>query len=443
MTITKEQANEIGLEAYIYLYPLVTMEITRRLCTNIEPGKIPGFGPMNIFSHLRTFPDADFKTVVRPNFDTLYSIAWLDLTTEPMIVSAPDTNGRYYMLPMLDMWSDVFAVPGQRTSGTEACHFAVVPPDWTGKLPVEVEKIQAPTPYVWIIGRTQTNGTKDYPAVHKVQDGYKVRPLSLWGKEEIESPQVKIDPTVDMKTPPLDQINNMSADAYFKYASELMKLHPPHLSDWSTLARLKLIGIEPGKSFEFNQLDTPIQEALEKVPSEAVAKIKAKVPTIARIVNGWSMNTDTMGVYGNYYLKRAIVTMVGLGANQPEDAIYPLNVTDANGQPIDGKNKYVLSFKKEELPPVEAFWSVTMYDADGFQAANQLNRFAIGDRDELKYNDDGSLDIYIQHESPGSDLESNWLPAPIGILGVTMRLYAPKVEALDGRWNPPPIKLVP
>jgi hypothetical protein len=153
------------------------------------------------------------------------------------------------------------------------------------------------------------------------------------------------------------------------------------------------------------------------------------------------MNTDTMGVYGNYYLKRSIVAMAGLGANQVDDAIYPLNVADADGKPVVAENKYVLSFKKAELPPANAFWSLTMYDAEGFQVANTINRFAIGDRDALKFNPDGSLDLYIQHESPGSDKEGNWLPAPkSGALGLTMRLYAPKPEALDGRWNPPAIK---
>ncbi|MCC3244310.1 DUF1254 domain-containing protein [Methylocystis sp. WRRC1] len=440
--VSEQEAYEIGKEAYIYLYPLVTMDVTRKVMTNIEAGKKPGAGPMNEFSHVREYPPADFRDVVRPNFDTLYSIAWLDLTREPIIMSAPDTKGRYYLLPLLDMWSDVFAAPGKRASGTAAASFAITPQNWRGKLPKGVERIDAPTPYVWVIGRTQTNGPKDYDAVHAIQDGYRLTPLSRWGKA-VKPAAAKIDPDVDMKTPPLDQVNNMPASKFFSYAAELLKVNPPHVTDWSQIARLKRIGIEPGKSFDVEKSDPAVKRALEKARADSLAEMAAKVTTLARVVNGWQMNTDTMGVYGDYYLKRAIIAQQGLGANQPEDAIYPFNLADGEGKPLKGENNYVLRFAKSELPPVGAFWSLTMYDDQGFQIANPLNRFAIGDRDPLKYNADGSLDIYIQHASPGPDKEANWLPAPAsGGANITMRLYAPKPEALDGRWAPPAVKRI-
>ena len=436
--VSEKEAYEIGVEAYIYLYPLVEMDVTRRQLTNIEAGKMFGRGPMNTFSHARTFPPAEFREVVRPNFDTLYSSGWLDLTKEPVIVSVPDTQGRYYLLPMLDMWTDVFASPGKRTTGTEAGHFAVVPPGWKGTLPHGVERIDAPTPYVWIIGRTQTNGPKDYQAVHKVQDGYKMTPLLQWGKAP-KPVTVKIDTTVDMKTPPLEQVNKMPAGKYFAYAAELLKGNPTHVTDQPTVARMKRIGIEAGKSFDFSKADLAVKRALERAAADGLKLMYAKIPTLARVVNGWQMNTDTMGVYGTYYLKRAIVALIGLGANLPEDAIYPQNLADSDGKSLDGAHKYVLRFKKEELPPAGAFWSVTLYDKDGFQVANSLNRFAIGDRDGLKLNADGSLELYIQRESPGADKEPNWLPVPAGPFNLTMRVYAPRVEALDGRWAPPPV----
>lgn len=437
---TEQELAAIAVEAYHYFYPLVTMDVTRRVTTNYATGIKPAMGPANQFSHLRTFPTADFKEVVRPNFDTLYSSGWVDLRKEPVIVSVPNTDGRYYLLPMLDMWSDVFASPGKRTSGTAAGHFALVPQGWKGTLPPKVQRIDAPTPLVWIIGRTQTNGPADYKAVHQVQDGYRITPLSDWGKNSKPRKFVP-DSTVDMKTPPLVQVNTMPAGKYFSYAAELMKVNPPHLSDWSQVARLGRLGLVVGKSFDFEKAPPGVKVALEKATIEGLKQMKEKLPTLARVVDGWQMNTDTMGVYGNYYLKRAIVAMVGLGANQPEDAIYPLCVGDEDGKPLMGDKKYVLHFEASQLPPVEAFWSLTMYDAEGFQVANPLNRFAIGDRDALKYNNDGSLDLYIQAQSPGKDKESNWLPsADHGVLGITMRLYAPKKVALDGRWTPPAVK---
>jgi hypothetical protein len=221
-----------------------------------------------------------------------------------------------------------------------------------------------------------------------------------------------------------------------------MKINPPHVTDWSKVARLKRIGLEPGKSFDYQNLEPNIRQAFDKAAKDALKDMYAKIPTLARVVNGWQMNTDTMGAYGNYYLKRAIVALVGLGANQPDDAVYPLAASDANGKPLNGKNKYVLHFDKQELPPVGAFWSITMYDEVGFAVPNSINRCAIGDRDDLKYNADGSLDLYFQHANPGPGKESNWLPSPAsGTLGVTMRLYAPKPQILDGRWNPPAVRL--
>ena len=440
--ITEQEAHAIGVDAYLYFYPLVTMDITRKQFTNIEPGKEFGKGPMNMFVNVPAYPPADFKGVVRPNFDTLYSIAWLDLTKEPMIVSAPDTGGRYYLLPMLDMWTDVFASPGWRTTGTQAAQF----PRHAARLERNgsgghSRASTAPTPYVWIIGRTKTDGPADYDAVHKIQAGYKVTPLSRWGKAP-KPVTVKIDPSVDMKTPPKVQVDTMPAGKYFAYAAELLKLHPPHITDEPIIAQMKRIGIEPGKSFDFDKLDPAVKKALESAPEDAQQLMEWKVPTLARVANGWSMNTDTMGVYGNYYLKRAIVAQLGLGANLPEDAIYPLNLADEAGKPLDGANKYTIHFDKGATPPVNAFWSITLYDSDGFQVANALNRFAVSSWMPFKSNADGSLDLYFQNESPGKDKEANWLPAPKGPFNLTMRLYAPKSEALTGKWNPPPVTKV-
>ena len=428
-------AQAIAAEAYIYLYPLVLMEITCRQATSPAASNKPGFGPMGTFAHMREFPPGDFKAVVRPNYDTLYSSAWLDLRGGPVIVSVPDTNGRYYLLPMLDMWTDVFAVPGKRTTGTAAARYAVLPPGWRGRVPADAVPVQAPTSYAWIIGRTQTNGPADYPTVRRMQDGLSITPAEPGSTV----PAARAE-AVDTDTPPAAQVAAMTGDQFFRLGAELLELHPPHPTDWSVLARVTRIGLQHGQPFDYAALDTATRNAVEGAPASALRLMNDALPRMAPVVNGWQMNTDSMGVYGNNYLKRAIVALVGLGANPPEDAVYPVNLADASGQPVDGRNDYVLHFGKDELPPVAAFWSVTMYDPEGYPVPNPADRYAIGDRDDLRYNSDGSLDLYIQHESPGPDRAPNWLPAPLGApLGITMRLYAPAPQVIDRRWNPPPI----
>jgi hypothetical protein len=219
----------------------------------------------------------------------------------------------------------------------------------------------------------------------------------------------------------------------------VMKLQPPHITDQPILAQMKRIGIEHGKSFEFDKLDGAVKRGLESAKADALALMAWKVKSLARVANGWSMNTDTMGVYGNYYLKRAIVAQFGLGANLPEDAVYPLNLGDEAGNPLDGSNNYVLHFDKGATPPAEAFWSITLYGADGYQVPNGINRFDVASWMPFKYNPDGSLDLYFQNENPGADKEANWLPAPKAPFNLTMRIYAPKSEVLTGKWNPPPV----
>ncbi|WP_396932180.1 DUF1254 domain-containing protein [Mycolicibacterium sp.] len=431
MSTLSSDLRTLSYEAYIYFYPLVTMDISRLQTLN-RTGV--GAGPPNEFHHIRQYPDADFRAVVRPNFDTLYSSAWLDLTQGPVILDVPDTDDRYFMLPLLDMWTDVFANPGKRTSGTGAQRYVIVGPGDTSELPQDVPIIHAPTPYVWIIGRTQTNGPADYAAVHAVQDGYTLTPLAA-------STFVR-DETYDVTTEPLRKVNAMAALDYLTYAAELLSVNPPHPTDFSILARLSGLGIEAGKSFDAQRFSAEQRVDIEAGAQDALAAITSSAPTLGTNVDGWMTLSEGMGVYGNAYLRRAVVTLVGLGANPPEDAVYPMLVTDADGHPLAGENDYVIHFDAGKLPPVDAFWSVTMYDAEGYQVANEIDRFAIGDRDALQYNADHSLDLYLQHSNPGPEKVSNWLPAPPGPLGVTMRLYAPRREAIAGTWHPPAVRKV-
>ena len=433
MSKLSDDLRTLSYEAALYFYPLVLMDITRLQALNAPAGSKPMTGPPNEFHHMRAFPSADFRGVVRPNFDTLYSSAWLDLTAGPVIVHAPDTEDRYYMLPMLDMWTDVFANPGKRTTGTGAQDFVVMSPDHAGEVPPDLPVISAPTPYVWIIGRTQTNGPDDYPNVHRVQDGYGITPVS-------RAPEYVLQAGYDTTTEPLRVANGMDPLDFFSYAARLLATNRAHPTDFSIVARISGLGIVAGKPFCPDDFDARQRGEIAAGWAAAQHALMASVATIGSRVNGWTIMKDNVGVYGNAYLQRALVALVGLGANPPEDAVYPLLIADADGDPITGEQDYVLHFDAGELPPVAAFWSVTMYDAEGYQVANELNRFAIGDRDQLTYHADGSLDLYLQHSNPGPERVSNWLPAPSGPLGVTMRLYAPKRSVLDGAWSPPPVR---
>jgi hypothetical protein len=443
--ISADETYALARDAYLYAYPLVLMDITMRQVTNVpDATSVPMRAPVNQFAHFRKYPDAEARDVVRFNFDTLYSFAWLDVGKEPVVLSVPDSAGRYYLTPMLDMWTDVFAVPGSRTTGGKAGNFAIASPNWRGKLPNGVELIRAPTPVVWIMGRTQTNGPDDYDNVHKVQDAYKLTPLSRWGKKYAPPEKSSTDPAVDDQTPPLVQVNNMSGVDLLKRFSQLLKKHPPHGNDYPILFRMRRLGLQPGHEFDLSKLDPATTNVINAAAKDVIADLQQVVAQgkLGATVNGWNYIMEGIGTYGTAYRMRALVAMAGLGANLPEDAIYPNAFVDADGNPTSGEHAYVLRFEKGKLPAANAFWSLTMYDKDGFQVPNPINRFAIGDRDKLAFNADGSLDIYIQHESPGQDKESNWLPAPKSPFQVMMRMYSPKPEALRDGPGLPPIKKV-
>jgi plastocyanin len=441
--LSESEAHKIGVDAYIYGYPLVTMEMTRRVMTNVAEPK-GSRGPMGQFVNMRKYPTAEFKDVTAPNADTLYSAAWLDLAKEPYVLSLPDEGDRYYLMPMLSGWTDVFADPGTRTTGTKTQTYAITGPNWKGALPDGVKELKSPTNMVWIIGRTYCSGTpEDYKAVHALQDKYKLVPLGAYGKD-YTPPRGKVDPDVDMKTPVRDQVNNMKAGAYFKLLARLMKDNPPAKADADLVAKLKKIGIEPGKDFDISKLDPAVAKGLETVAKPALEKIVGHLKEAGKGYNGWVFPIPA-GVYGTDYIQRATITYFGLGANRTKDAVYPTSQVDAGGKPYNGANHYTMTFPKGQLPPVDGFWSLTMYDADYFFVDNKLNRYTLSPRNKLKQNEDGSVTLYLQNQSPGTDKESNWLPAPKGKFVLMLRLYWPKEKApsiLDGTWKPPAVTRV-
>lgn len=434
----EKETVETGIEAYIYGYPLVTMEMTRRVMTNVATPQ-GSHAPMGQFLRMRKYPDASFKDVTAPNADTLYSTAWIDLAKEPYILSLPDMDGRYFLMPMLSGWTDVFEVPGKRTTGTKAQTYLITGPHWTGKTPDGVKELKAPTNMVWILGRTYCTGTpEDYKACHAVMDQYDLRPLSAYGKTFTPSAG-KVDLAVETKMAVRDQVHQLDAVAYFTLLAKLMKDNPPAQADRAMVEKLSKIGITPGKDFDSEKLTAA---AAKSIPKAAQEKIMGHFKQAGNDLNGWTFTTKA-GIYGTDYLQRALISAIGLGANRPQDAVYPTSSVDADGLPYSGANQYVIHFPKGQTPPANAFWSITMYDGDYFFVDNPLNKYTVSPRNELQYNADGSLDISIQHESPGKDKESNWLPAPKGNFVLMMRLYWPKEAApsiIDGSWKPSGVK---
>lgn len=443
-SVSDQEAYQIAKDAYVYSYPLVLTYLTAVQTTNYaEPTGIPTQAPVNQFSHAREFTPVDFKAVVRPNMDTLYSPAVLDLGPEPIVLSVPATD-RYFMLPLMSLWTDVFAVPGTRTTGPNTARdFLLASPQWQGTAPPGLEIIRSPTRYLDIVGRTKANGPADYEAVHKVQAGYKLTPLSAWGKGEYVPPKGKVDPSIDMKTPPPVQVDRMNAAAYFGRFAELLKDNPPNPVDYPMIHRLERVGFKAGQSFDLNAQPASIKQAFERAIADGNALVLAEGKKAGgEGLKGWVYTTRS-GAYGVDYLYRAAIAQCCLGENLAQDAVYPSVATDSDGRPFDGGEKYVLHFEKGKLPPADAFWSVTVYDADGYFIPNVLKRQAIGDRSNLAANPDESVDIFIQAESPGKDRETNWLPVAAGqSFNLLMRLYWPREEVLTGAWTPPPVRKV-
>jgi DNA sulfur modification protein DndE len=439
----EQQALESGVQAVIYGLPLVIMDLTMRTATNVDHPRGMA-APTNQFANAREFPTAAFKQVVRANVDTLYSSAFLDLSKEPLVLSVPETQGRYYLLPMFDAWTDVFASPGTRTTGNSAGTFVIVGPEWTGTLPAGLKALKSPTNTVWILGRTQTNGPEDYPVVHAVQDGYKLVPLSGFATA-YTLPRGAVDSNVDMKTPPVEQLKAMSAAAYFNALARLLKSNPPPASEGPMLAKLARIGVSPGQPFNPSKLDPRIANGLERSVSLALERLQAAAKQTGNSVNGWRVPAMILGNYGSNYVARAIIALIAFGANLPADAVYPTTFVDADGKPLNGANRYTLHFDKDRMPPVNSFWSVTLYDPYSYFVANPINRYAINSWMPLRRGTDGSVELYIQRESPGKDREPNWLPAAEGDFNLTLRMYWPtdkKPSILDGSWKPPAVTRV-
>jgi len=435
--LSEEQAREIAIEAYIYAFPIVLMEISRRSATNIAA---PGHrkAPVNRFGHMQRFPDATFKDGILPNTETLFSVLWFDVSSEPLVIHKPDSGGRYHLLPILDMWTDIFASPGSRTTGNDAETFAIVGPHWRGSLPDGMPSLTSPTGQGWINGRTEAKGVGDYSAVHEFQAGLTACPLSRLGEPCNVGPR-HVDGGLPV-TPPLEQVEAMDAAVFFSLFAELARHNPPHAQDQPILARMARAGLEPGKTFVLSELAPVTRDAFLAAPAEALENLENEIFHVTPVINGWRVLGQPVGTYGTDYLHRASIAYNALGANVAEDTSYFMSISDDQRQRLTSDSSYVLRFAQDELPPVHAFWSVTLYNEERYFADNAINRYGLTNRGDLVFNADGSLDLWIQRDDPGGERSANWLPTPReGLFSLVLRLYWPKPEVVNGAWQPPPL----
>lgn len=443
-SVDEAEATQIATDAYVFGYPLITTYLTRQVMTSVaSPEGIRA--PINQFANVREYPSANFTGITAPNADTLYSEGWLDLGPEPIVVSWPDMGDRYYLFPMLDGWTNVIAAPGTRTTGGGAQAYVLTGPRYTGPVPAELPRISSPTDLLWVHGRTYCDGTpEDYKKVHALQDQYRLVPLSAWGRGDYQPPIGQVDPSVDMKMAVRYQVNRLSPADYFTLLAKLMATNGPVAADAPAMAQFARIGLVPGQTLDFSSLPPAVQNGLTAAHEAGLKRIMGQQRQGGlKVENGWVVTLKT-GVYGTDYVQRAFVTAVGLGANLPQDAVYPFTQHDAQGAKLAGASRYVLRFAPGALPPTRGFWSLTMYNDKWFFVENPLNRYTLSQRNDLKRNADGSTDLYIQADNPGKERESNWLPAPQGEFILMLRLYmpdeSPAFSILDGTWQPPAVQ---
>lgn len=443
-----DRGYELGLEAYKYGLPLVTMNKTYRNQTSVDVSNGRGFGPANQFNPVRQFATPEDKAVVAPNFDTLYSIAWLNLKKQPLVIHVPKIEDRYYVIPLMSPYTEDFKNLGS-VSKTKPGDYAVVGPDDKNvELPKGVKRIKSKYERVWIIERTYADTTQeDIKQVHKIQNKMTITPLDKYGKKGWK-PKTPKNPDTTVDDPQLP-----TGLAYFDRLGKELDRFPPPKADAAELAKLAEIGVGPGMSPSTDSSLSPDTVA-GMVAAVAAGRGSITGDLTARYLGSFNAHNGYLvlptGTYGTDYGFRAEVTQVGLGALLPSEAIYPIALLDSSRAPLNGNKRYVVHIPAGQLPPVRAFWSLTMYDTAGFLVPNPIGRYVINDRSDLHVNDDGSIDLYLQSSEPVDPNQAqNWLPSPAGQnFRLIWRLYDTKPSAVDGildgsGWNPPAITRVP
>ena len=415
-----------GVAAYVYgLAPVAVRQTVQRF-------------PENSIVSIGALVDPAVRTVVLPNHDTTYTVGRLNLARGPLVIDVPDTAGRYYVIQLLDAYSNTFSYIGRRTTGTKRGSYAIVPPGYRGALPDGVRRIESPTNLIWLLGRTLVQSASDLPAVTELMRGYTLTGLPAWqaGRRE--------PPIVLPAFPPQPALPLPKGLAFFDALGVALAENPPPRGDACAMRAFAAAGIGPGRtpSAEATGVARAALEAAARAGARLVrrAEERANRRSHARN-NGWLIAGEYIGAYGRNWLARAIVATTALGANTPPETVYPIALTDSRGRPLDGRHRYTLRFPRGELPPVGAFWSLTAYGDDLYLVENPIDRYAIGDRTRgLRRGRDGSLTIHIQHRAPRGAARANWLPVPSGRFRLALRLYEPRRSVLTGRWLPPPLR---
>lgn len=444
--------EDIAALAYILGYPLVTMQRSFdyfKITDTIAKG-ILGAGPENYMTFARKLVNASFKDVVGANTDTLYGISWLNLTSEPVVLSVPSVeDDRYYSFEFLDVYTDAYAYVGSRTSGFDGGTYLIAGPQWTGEIPDVMTKIWTPNNLNWMINRILVKGPGIVSNVHAIQDQIKVAPLSVYLANTTSSvtpagtsQNRTVTKTMSVSTAaPINHTPKFIPTTGIKIFDEIgkaMTVNPQYPPDVGFVQKIVSIGIGPGKVPSIEANDT-IKWALEIGITEGENMIAAKLANIGTIMNGWNLVTKT-GIFGTNYLFRAAIVQSGFGANVGLENTYTVLFADSEGKPLSGSNNYTIHFEPGQTTPVDAFWSITLYNNTSLLADNPINRYNVGIFTGLKNNTDGSVEFYIQNTNPGPEKESNWLPStgPSKSFSLKMHLYLPEPDALDGTRSPPP-----
>lgn len=439
--VTPAEARSIAKEAYIYGYPMV--DSYRIQHAYFVDAASPEFkAPWNRIKNMPRVYTPEDKAVQTPNSDTPYSMLGLDLRAEPIVLTVPAVEKeRYYSIQLIDAYTFNFAYIGSRATGNEAGSFVIAGPAWNGETPKNVKKtIRSETDLVLAAYRTQLFDPSDLDNVKKVQAGYRVQPLS----EFLGQAAPKAAPAIDFVKPLTPETQKSSLE-FFDVLNFVLKFCPTVPSEKELMTRFAKIGVGAGQNFDASRLTPEMKKAIEEGMADAwleLAGLKKRIDA-KEVTSG-----DTFGTreyLKNNYLYRMAAAVLGIYGNSKQEAMYPVYTLDADGRKLEGSSRYTLRFEAGELPPVNAFWSLTMYGLpDSLLVANPLNRYLLNSpmMPKFKKDSDGGLTLYIQSESPGKDLEANWLPAPKGPFMVVMRLYWPKEAAIDGTWVAPPMKRV-